>query len=489
MLGGLLLLAMAGLVVVSVIGRRFFNSPVNGDFELVRWRRPSPSSRSCPTRRRGAATSWSTPSRAGCPRAPTRCIDAFWDLVYAGHDGLLAACLIDGACEHYRSGQTTMLLQLAVWPAIAISTALAGPRSRSWRWRPRSGCRGGAHERAHASPFVGFGAMLLLIALRMPIGLSMLVVGRARLRLPVELVGVLRLHEDEPLPPVRQLHAVGHPAVHPDGRAGRAIGPLHGAVPRRRGVRRAHARRAGDGRHLGLHGVRRHLRLVGRHHRHLRPRRAARAAALQVRRGFATGTIAVGGTLGILIPPSVILVVYAITTEQNIAKLFKAALIPGLMAALFYCIAIAWSCAAGRTSRPMRRSHVGKRLQALGRRLAGAAGRADGGRRHLRRRVHADRGRRRRRHRHAAGRRAQRSLCPGGHRRQPADGRDHRHDLHHPAGLGGVQRLPGALAAADPGGRMGRPSSGLPPYAGHGLPAGVLHPARRGDGRTRHAAA
>jgi C4-dicarboxylate transporter, DctM subunit len=57
--------------------------------------------------------------------------------------------------------------------------------------------------------------------------------------------------------------------------------------------------------------------------------------------GFSTGTIAVGGTLGILIPPSVILVVYAITTEQNIAKLFQAALIPGLLAALFYCITIA----------------------------------------------------------------------------------------------------------------------------------------------------
>ncbi|MBZ0147678.1 MAG: TRAP transporter large permease subunit, partial [Pseudorhodoplanes sp.] len=56
---------------------------------------------------------------------------------------------------------------------------------------------------------------------------------------------------------------------------------------------------------------------------------------------FATGTIAVGGTLGILIPPSIILVVYAITTEQNIAKLFMAALIPGLLAALFYCIVIA----------------------------------------------------------------------------------------------------------------------------------------------------
>ncbi len=57
--------------------------------------------------------------------------------------------------------------------------------------------------------------------------------------------------------------------------------------------------------------------------------------------GFSTGTIAVGGTLGILIPPSVILVVYAITTEQNIAKLFQAALIPGLLAALFYCVTIA----------------------------------------------------------------------------------------------------------------------------------------------------
>jgi C4-dicarboxylate transporter DctM subunit len=58
---------------------------------------------------------------------------------------------------------------------------------------------------------------------------------------------------------------------------------------------------------------------------------------------LATGTIAVGGTLGILIPPSVILVVYAISTEQNIVKLFQAALIPGLVATLFYCLAIAWT--------------------------------------------------------------------------------------------------------------------------------------------------
>ncbi len=56
--------------------------------------------------------------------------------------------------------------------------------------------------------------------------------------------------------------------------------------------------------------------------------------------GFATATLAAGGTLGILIPPSVILVIYAILTEQNIAKLFLAAFIPGVLAALGYIITI-----------------------------------------------------------------------------------------------------------------------------------------------------
>ena len=71
-----------------------------------------------------------------------------------------------------------------------------------------------------------------------------------------------------------------------------------------------------------------------------------RAALPELRRlgydeALATGTLAIGGTLGILIPPSIILVVYAISTEQNIAKLFMAALVPGLLAALFYVAVIA----------------------------------------------------------------------------------------------------------------------------------------------------
>lgn len=56
--------------------------------------------------------------------------------------------------------------------------------------------------------------------------------------------------------------------------------------------------------------------------------------------GFSTATLAAGGTLGILIPPSVVLVIYAILTEQNIAKLFLAAVVPGLLAAVGYMIAV-----------------------------------------------------------------------------------------------------------------------------------------------------
>nr|WP_246413949.1 TRAP transporter large permease [Rubricella aquisinus] len=56
---------------------------------------------------------------------------------------------------------------------------------------------------------------------------------------------------------------------------------------------------------------------------------------------LSTGALAAGGTLGILIPPSVILVIYAIQTEQNIEKMFAAAIIPGIIAALGYMLVVA----------------------------------------------------------------------------------------------------------------------------------------------------
>ena len=55
---------------------------------------------------------------------------------------------------------------------------------------------------------------------------------------------------------------------------------------------------------------------------------------------LATGTIAAGGTLGILIPPSVVLAIYGIITEQDIALLFIAGVIPGLLAVLLYLAVI-----------------------------------------------------------------------------------------------------------------------------------------------------
>jgi tripartite ATP-independent transporter DctM subunit len=56
---------------------------------------------------------------------------------------------------------------------------------------------------------------------------------------------------------------------------------------------------------------------------------------------LATGTLAAGGTLGILIPPSVVLIVYAVIVEANIITMFAAALIPGLIATVLFMLTIA----------------------------------------------------------------------------------------------------------------------------------------------------
>src|SRR3546814_11652001 len=56
---------------------------------------------------------------------------------------------------------------------------------------------------------------------------------------------------------------------------------------------------------------------------------------------LATGAIAAGGTLGILIPPSVILIIYGILTETDIVKLFIAGIVPGLIGILGYVAAVA----------------------------------------------------------------------------------------------------------------------------------------------------
>jgi C4-dicarboxylate transporter, DctM subunit len=56
---------------------------------------------------------------------------------------------------------------------------------------------------------------------------------------------------------------------------------------------------------------------------------------------FATGALAAGGTLGILIPPSIVLIIFAIMVEANIVTLFQAGFLPGIMAAAGYIVTIA----------------------------------------------------------------------------------------------------------------------------------------------------
>jgi C4-dicarboxylate transporter, DctM subunit len=188
---------------------------------------------------------------------------------------------------------------------------------------------------------LGFAAMLGLIALRLPIGLSMLIVGG---------VGYSALNGVGPF-----LAYMKTNTYHQFANYTLSVIPLFilmGALAERAGIATAlfKAAERGFGRARG--GLA--MAVIGACTAFgaicgssvATTATFGRAALPELKRyrydqGFATGTIAVGGTLGILIPPSVILVVYAITTEQNIAKLFQAALIPGLLAALFYCIVIA----------------------------------------------------------------------------------------------------------------------------------------------------
>ena len=83
---------------------------------------------------------------------------------------------------------------------------------------------------------------------------------------------------------------------------------------------------------------------------------------------LAAGTLAAGGTLGILFPPSIILVIYAVITEQSIGKLFLAALVPGVIAALGYVAAIGAYVrihpAAGPAAAPLP---FAERVRAVGR--------------------------------------------------------------------------------------------------------------------------
>ncbi|MCG8643003.1 MAG: TRAP transporter large permease [Desulfobacterales bacterium] len=81
---------------------------------------------------------------------------------------------------------------------------------------------------------------------------------------------------------------------------------------------------------------------------------------------LSTGSISAGGTLGILIPPSVVLVIYGILTETSIAKLFLAGFIPGILEAVFYMITISIICRLNPKAGPAgKRSSVKEKIGSI----------------------------------------------------------------------------------------------------------------------------
>jgi C4-dicarboxylate transporter, DctM subunit len=81
---------------------------------------------------------------------------------------------------------------------------------------------------------------------------------------------------------------------------------------------------------------------------------------------LSTGIVATVGTLGILIPPSVTLIVFGIITEQSIGKLFLAGIIPGLIAAFFFIVIIYGWCKIDPTLGPKgEKSTWGERIRSL----------------------------------------------------------------------------------------------------------------------------
>ena len=109
---------------------------------------------------------------------------------------------------------------------------------------------------------------------------------------------------------------------------------------------------------------------------------------------LAAGTVAGAGTLGIMIPPSTIMVIYGVFTETNIGKLFMAGILPGILGAILLCLAIVYTTWRHPDVGPARPALV------LGRARERPEGRVGGGRavpvrdgRDLRRPLHRHRGR------------------------------------------------------------------------------------------------
>lgn len=187
---------------------------------------------------------------------------------------------------------------------------------------------------------LGFCAMMLLIALHVPIGISMALVGVAGFAQVVGWGPALSLMASEPASAMSSLDLAVIPLFMLMGSLA-AAGGLATDVYDMAGALFGHRRgglatttvvaSAGFGAICGS-GV----ATTATFGRVAMPEMLAR----NYRPSLASGAIAAGGTLGIIVPPSAMMILYAVLTEQSVLELFSAAIVPAILAVLFYAVAV-----------------------------------------------------------------------------------------------------------------------------------------------------
>ncbi|MDB5570724.1 MAG: hypothetical protein JWN93_1907 [Hyphomicrobiales bacterium] len=122
--GGLLSFGIAVLVTVSVLMRWLLGMPLPGDFEYVQMGTALVVFCCLPLCQidRGNIIVDTFTSRLS-PRAQGA-IDALWDVVYAIVIGVISWSMVQGVIDAFRTGESTMVSQVPLWPALLVSTAL-----------------------------------------------------------------------------------------------------------------------------------------------------------------------------------------------------------------------------------------------------------------------------------------------------------------------------------------------------------------------------
>lgn len=134
--GGCVSVATAAVVVLSVFGRWFKSSslaslapwigPIDGDFEYVKMGTAIAIFAFLPYTQALRSNIFVDTFTSRLPQRTQNALDAFWDFVYAAMMAVLTGAMVFGTMDYYQSGETTMMLQLPVWPAILVCTLLSG---------------------------------------------------------------------------------------------------------------------------------------------------------------------------------------------------------------------------------------------------------------------------------------------------------------------------------------------------------------------------